>query len=225
MKKKIEIIGVIPVKGNSERIKKKNLRKFCNTNLLELKLKQLKKTKNFKSIIVSSESKQVLKIAEKNGYEVHERDPYYSTSRVPMSEVYSHIASELRGEHIAWINVTNPLANAKIYDNAVTVYRKILKSHDSLLSACKRQENFFFKNKPVNFKPYPWPRSQDLEGLISLTFAINILKRKNLEKWGSCVGKKPFFYILDSITAMDIDNKIDFDICEYLYKKKVIPQH
>ncbi len=225
MKKKIEIIGLIPVKGNSERIKKKNLRKFCNTNLLELKLKQLKKTKNFKSIIVSSESKQVLKIAEKNGYEVHERDPYYSTSRVPMSEVYSHIASELRGEHIAWINVTNPLANAKIYDNAVTLYQKILKSHDSLLSACKRQENFFFKNKPVNFKPYPWPRSQDLEGLVSLTFAINILKRKNLEKWGSCVGKKPFFYILDSITAMDIDNKIDFDICEYLYKKKVIPQH
>jgi len=224
MKNKVEIVGVIPVKGNSERVKKKNLRKFCNTTLLELKLRQLKKTKNFKSIIVSSESKKVLKIAKKYGYEIHERDPYYSTSRVPMSEVYSHIASQLRCQHIAWINVTNPLADSKIYDEAVKVYKKINNKYDSLLSACKRQENFFFKNKPVNFKPYPWPRSQDLEGLISLTFVINILKRKDLEKWGSCVGKKPFFHILDSITAMDIDNKIDFDICEYLYKKKIIHQ-
>ena len=43
--KKIEIEGIIPVKAYSERVKKKNLRKFVNTNLFELKLKQLSKTK------------------------------------------------------------------------------------------------------------------------------------------------------------------------------------
>ena len=215
------VVGIIPVKANSERVKKKNLRKFCNTTLFELKLKQLKKAKKFKSIIVSSENKKVLKIAERHGYETHLRDPYYSTSEVPMSEVYSYIASEVDAEHVAWINVTNPLADSKIYDMAVDQYKKVYKKYDSLLSASKKQENFFYKNKPVNFKPYPWPRSQDLEALISLTFVINILKRKNLAKWGSCVGKKPYFYILDSITAMDIDNKSDFNMCEYFYKKKL----
>ena len=35
--KKIEIVGIVPVKANSERIKKKNLRQFGNTNLFELK--------------------------------------------------------------------------------------------------------------------------------------------------------------------------------------------
>ena len=45
---KIEVVGIVPVKANSERMKKKNLRRFANTNLYELKLKQLKKTKNFK---------------------------------------------------------------------------------------------------------------------------------------------------------------------------------
>ena len=47
MKKKLDIIGVIPVKESSERVKGKNLRKFHNTNLYELKIAQLKKTKNF----------------------------------------------------------------------------------------------------------------------------------------------------------------------------------
>ena len=65
MKRIVEIVGIIPVKANSERVWKKNLRKFANTNLYELKLEQLKKTKNFKNFVVSSEDKKVLEIAEK----------------------------------------------------------------------------------------------------------------------------------------------------------------
>ena len=48
MKSKIEITGIIPVKAKSERVKNKNLRKFADTNLYELKINQLKNTKNFK---------------------------------------------------------------------------------------------------------------------------------------------------------------------------------
>ena len=67
--KKIEIVGIVPVKANSERIKKKNLRQFGNTNLFELKLKQLQKTKSFKYIVVSSEDKKILSIAKKKGFQ------------------------------------------------------------------------------------------------------------------------------------------------------------
>ena len=38
IKKKIEITGIIPVKANSERVKNKNLRKFSDSNLFEVKL-------------------------------------------------------------------------------------------------------------------------------------------------------------------------------------------
>ena len=136
-----------------------------------------------------------------------------------MSEVYSYIASEIQADHIAWINVTNPLAGSKIYDRGVELYKKMSKKYDCLLSACYIQENFFYKNKPINFKPYPWPKSQDLKGLISLPFVISILKRKKLEQRGSLVGNKPFFYILNPVVAKDIDNQNDFDYCEYFFKK------
>ena len=182
--KKIEVVGIVPVKANSERVKKKNLRKFGNTNLFELKLKQLKKTKNFKEIIVSSEDKKILNFAKKKGFSTHLRDPYYSTSTVPMSEVYSYIGSSVKSDHVAWINVTNPLAESKIYDKAVELYKKNLKKYDCLLSAIEVKENFFFKKKPLNFPRSPWPRSQDLEPLISLPFVINILKKKRSCKLG-----------------------------------------
>jgi len=216
--KKIEIEGIIPVKTFSERVRNKNLRKFDNTNLYKLKLKQLSKTKEFKNFIISSEDNKVLDIASKYGFKTHLRDKYYSTSSVSMSEVYSNLAKQVSTEYVAWINVTNPLVNHKIYDEAVNIFKKNNKNYDCLLSAIENKENFFFKEKPINFKRSPWPRSQDLKPLISLPFVINILKKKDLIKWGSCVGRKPYFYILNSLIATDIDNQQNFDFCEFIYK-------
>ena len=170
-----EIVGLIPVKGSSDRVPMKNLRKFGNSSLYELKLSQLSRAEGFKEIIVSSEEESILSIAEKKGFGTHKRNPKYSTSDIPMSEVYSYIASEIEGENIAWINVTNPLAEGHIYTNAIKLFNELDKKYDCLLSANNLQENVFYKGIPVNFKPSPWPRSQDLQGCCTLPFVINIL--------------------------------------------------
>ena len=152
------------------------------------------------------------------GFKTHLRDPYYSTSKVPMSEVYKYIASNINAEHVAWINVTNPLVGTKVYDDAAKIYKKNnFKKYDCLLSAVKNKENFFYKGKRVNFKRTPWPRSQDLEPLVSLPFAISILRRNDLVKWKSCVGKKPNFFYLDHVTATDIDEMHNFKFSEFIY--------
>jgi len=119
MNAKKNIVALIPVKGNSERVKGKNIRPFGDTTLLELKLKQLKEVDGFADLIVSSEDESILETAKKYDFSIHKRDPKYSTSHVPMSEVYSYIASEINGDDIAWINVTNPLADSQIYLNAI----------------------------------------------------------------------------------------------------------
>ena len=129
------IVGLIPVKGQSERVIRKNIRSFHNTTLLELKLEQLSNATGFENIIVSSEDQKITRIAKDKGFDIHIRDPKYSTSDVPMSDVYTYIASEISGDNIAWINVTNPLAGSYIYDRAVEIYSKTYKKFDSLLSA------------------------------------------------------------------------------------------
>ena len=218
---KKNIVALIPVKGNSDRVKKKNLTKFAGSNLFSIKLSQLKKTNCFKKIIISSESKKILNYAKKKGFEIHQRDKYFSTSKVSMSEVYTNIASEIEGDYIAWINVTNPLCDSYIYQNAVKKFQKISTKYDCFLSAVKNQQNYFYKKKTINFKRSPWPRSQDLEPLVSLPFAISILSRKNMIKWGSCVGRKPFFYFLNSLVATDIDDYQSFKLAEILFVNKL----
>ncbi|MFA5068974.1 MAG: hypothetical protein WC487_02515 [Candidatus Omnitrophota bacterium] len=213
-----EIVALIPVKGVSERVKSKNTRPFCDTTLYELKLEHMSFVKGFANIIVSSEDDGILEIARKKGFDTHRRDSRYSTSHIPMSDVYSYIASEIKGKHIAWVNVTNPLARPENYEDAIKAYSGLGPEYDCLLSAYELKDYIFHNGMPINFKPNPWPRSQDMKGLCALSFLVNILKRDDMVRWGSCVGQRPYFFMLDRITSMDVDYQEDFDFCQMIYK-------
>ena len=217
---KYNLVAVVGVKGDSERVPKKNIRPFADTTLLELKIRQLINSNSVDKIIVSSESQIALNIASSfDGVLTHKRDDYYSTSHVSMSEVYSYIASEIDSEHIMWSQVTSPLTGSTVYQNAVQTYNNLNKEFDCLLSCINVNEYLLKKYKPINFTRYPWQKSQDLKDVKALSFSINILKRENLIKWGSLVGLNPYYIELDKETSMDIDDIHDFNLCESIYKQ------
>ena len=222
MNSKNKITAVVAVKGDSERVPKKNLRPFGDTSLLELKLNQLIELETIDKIIVSSESETALNIAS-NFKKVltHKRDNYYSTSHVPMSEVYSYIASCIDAEHIMWTQVTSPLTTTKIYNEAIKTYNNLSDNFDCLLSCVNINEYLLKNDKPINFTRTPWQKSQDLKDIKALSFAINILKRSDLIEWGSLVGLKPFYLELPKDVSLDIDDIHDFNICESIYLSNI----
>ena len=63
MKKSIS--ALIAVRSGSVRVKNKNLRRFCESNLLELKIKQLKEIDGLDQIVVNSNCDEMLNIAKK----------------------------------------------------------------------------------------------------------------------------------------------------------------
>ena len=216
-----DFTALIAVKGNSERIKKKNIRPFASSTLLEIKLDQLKKNNLFKNILVSSESDAVLKKCKKFNVKLHKRDPYYSTPHVPMSEVYKYLAKKIKTNYIAWIPVTSPLVDNKIYKKAINTFKKMdKKNFDSLLSVHEIQEYLYYKKKPLNFKRVPHMRSQDLKKLYAVNFAINIITRENMIKYKTTIGQKPKFFIIPKNLSIDIDEKQDFEFAELLYNIK-----
>ena len=219
-----EVTALIPVKANSERVVSKNLRPFGDTSLFELKVKQIKEVRGFADVIVSSESEDVLRLAQSHGLGIHLRDPRLSTSDVPMSEVYSSIARDITGEHIAWVNVTNPLAGPEVYRRALEEFSRMPSECDCLLSVFELREYIFAKGAPLNFPPSPWPKSQDLSGVYAMSFIINILRRVDMVKWGSTVGSNPYFFINDRVESSDVDYQIDFDFCEFVYNQRRNPK-
>mgnify|MGYP001436093003 CR=1 FL=1 len=65
MKKKLNILGVIPARGGSKGIKKKNITKILGKPLIYYTIKAAKKSKIISDLIVSTDSKEIAKISKK----------------------------------------------------------------------------------------------------------------------------------------------------------------
>ena len=59
-------IAIIPARGGSKRIIKKNIRKFCGTPIIEYTINALKKSNLFEKIVVSTDDSEIAEVAEKN---------------------------------------------------------------------------------------------------------------------------------------------------------------
>ncbi|MFT6985471.1 MAG: CMP-N-acetylneuraminic acid synthetase/phosphoglycolate phosphatase-like HAD superfamily hydrolase [Psychromonas sp.] len=212
------LVALIAVRAGSQRVKNKNIRPFADSNLLEIKINQLKKVKQLDEIIVNSDCDKMLEIARKNGVTAIKREEKYASSEVGMSEVYQHFAEVTDSAHIMYANVTNPLAEAENYEEAISKYFSSLETNDSLAS-CHPIKEFLWKDgEAINYDTKNQPRSQDLPDIVALNFAISILPREVMHKKKNIIGEKPIFFVLDEIESVDIDTELDFYLAEKLYE-------
>ena len=216
----MKIKALVAVRSGSQRVVNKNIRPFAGSSLLEIKLNQLKRIPNIDGIVVNSNDDKMLEIASNMGCEVVKRDEYYASNQVSMSEVYRNMAENVNADVIAYINATNPLLNDRTIVQAIENYKKNISQYDSLNSAHLIKEFLFKENLPINYDLRHQPRSQDLPVISALNFAINIISREKMIECKNVVGYKPNIYIIDDVEATDIDNPIDFDFAEFVYKRK-----
>lgn len=214
----MKIKALVAVRSGSVRVKNKNIRPFAGSTLLEVKLAQLKRIPEIDGIIVNSNDDEMLKIAADMGCETVKRDEYYASNSVSMSDVYRNMAENCDCDVIAYINVTNPLLKDETISKAINMYMDNTDKYDSLNSAHLIKEFMFKDNLPINYDLRHQPRSQDLPDIYALNFAISILSREKMIECKNVVGYKPYIYGIDEVEATDIDNPIDFEFAEYVYK-------
>lgn len=61
----MKILGLIPARGNSKGVKKKNLKKFLGKPLIQHTIEQAKKSKLITDLYVSTENNEIEKISRK----------------------------------------------------------------------------------------------------------------------------------------------------------------
>ncbi|MDC0625636.1 cytidylyltransferase [Alphaproteobacteria bacterium] len=215
---KKKLTSIIGVRKGSQRIKNKNIRKFNSTNLLEIKIKQLKKIKDIDEIIVSSDSDKMLSIAKKLGVTTHEREAYYASSKANNSEVFENWASFIDSDFILYSPVTAPLIKKESIEKCINFLKK--KSRYKSVATTKLvKEHMWLNDKPFNYKLSDSPGSQNLPDVMSITFGCSIIKKTDMLKFRNVVTDKTKFIVLDEIEAIDIDTEIEFQFAEFLHKK------
>ncbi len=214
-----KITVVVPVRKGSQRVKHKNFKPFANSNLLKIKLDVLKQINVIDEIIVNTDSEVAMKIADEYDVNTCEREDYYASSECNNSEFFENIAENTDTDYIIYSPCTAPLIKVDTYYDFINRFRNAKDRYDSLTTVTDVKEHLWLNEKPLNYDPNNSPNTQDLPNIVSLTYGISIISKKDMIKYRNIVGKKPLFYKVDDFEAVDVDNPIDFEFAEFIYNK------
>ena len=214
-----KITVVVPVRKGSQRVKNKNFKPFADSNLLKVKLDVLKQVDVIDDIVVNTDSNIALQIADEYAVSKCVREDYYASSECNNSEFFQNIAENTNTDYIIYSPCTAPLIKVDTYYDFINRFRNAKDRYDSLTTVTDIKQHLWLNEKPMNYKPSDSPNTQDLPDIVSLTYGISIISKENMIKHRNVVGKKPLFYKLDDFEAIDIDNPIDFEFAEFIYKK------
>lgn len=213
----MKIIAIIPIKSNSKRVPKKNFKMINGKPLYRYLLDNLSKC-NFDEIYVDSNSKQIEKYCLKKNYSFIKRLPKLAKDNANGNHLLNYHAKLINADYYFQLFVTAPLLKIKSINKCIKIL-KTNKNIDSILTVKKINSWFWFKKKPINYKPQKLPRSQDALPVIQETTGLYGIKRNALIKNKCRIGKKPYFFEVSNSESLDLDNNEDFKILKSYVKK------
>jgi len=220
-------ICIIPARGGSKRIPKKNIKLFCGKPLIAYSIETALKSGLFDKVLVSTDSEEIAKVAKMYGAKVQKRPPELADDYGSTWDVIDYVLAKLeeegeRYDYICTIYATAPFLQVKYLKEG---YEK-LKNSDACRSFAVTTMPFpiqrTFKitkdGRCQMFQPENYfKRSQDLEE------AYQDAGQFYWEKVG-CKSEDIFFgkdsipIVLPRHLVQDIDTMEDFKRAELMYK-------
>lgn len=226
-----KILAIIPARGGSKSIPKKNIIPVGGKPLIAWTIEAARKSKYIDKVVVSSDSDEILKIASKYRAEPIKRPAELATDTASPEPLIFHALDHLKkGGYIPGIIVylqpTSPLRNSKDIDNAFDVF---LKSKGAALnSVCEVEKNYlktFLKNQhgflvgAVNNK-YPFTNRQKLPSLYMPNGAIYIIYTNVFKKTKMLFANKTIPFLMHGEKNIDLDTMEDLKELRRIIRKK-----
>ena len=230
----MEILSIIPARGGSKGIKRKNLKPILDKPLVAYTIEASLKSKYITKTIVSSEDDEILEVSKKFGAEIIKRPQELAQDETKTAPVMLHVLDELekegyRADYVVLLQPTCPLRDENYIDSAFDYYFEQMKNgYDSCFSAYS--ENYthakwriLHNNKLEALYDFRIrPRRQETEQhykMISENGAFYALKWDTLKEVKDFIGYNPTAYITPRV--IDIDTIEDFQKVEECLKKSV----
>ena len=222
-----KILAVIPVKMNSKRLKKKNTKNLCGHPMFIWTYAAAIKCKYLSKVIISSESKKILKIARNYGYkEKYIRPKNLTKDKFTNSDVAEDVIKNqsklgYNYNHIILLQPTSPIKKKKMLSDFIKSYLKS-KCHSGLSLKGPKFKKYDFLGKLKNDKYVKLKKGLDYKKLYSPNASIYISNVKKFLRNKKFFSKSMFGYVHDKFQSIDVDHKEDFQISELILSKKLI---
>jgi len=222
-----QIVVIIPAKGNSTRLRGKNIRNLNGKPLLEYTIRVAEEWGEYTSIYVNSEDDEVLDIASHCGAQPYKRPKKLSENDVMAVEVIKEQVKTLKlkpQDIILLMQVTCPLRKKDDIEKAFKIFQENGMSAPvvSVTEYEKAPEQAFFVNEenrlerkyPKNFNLITQKHKKAYR--YNTCMVINTVK--GFLKQEDTVGSNAIPYIMQPERSIDIDYDYQFKMAELLIK-------
>ena len=224
---KRKTIAIIPARGGSKGIPRKNLAQLAGKPLIWYSIQSAKESGLFDEIIVSSDDEDILQFAISESVLAQKRPSELAQDLTTSNEVISYIINENKfdnHDYICLLQPTSPLRTAvhiknafKIKSDNLTVI-SVKKQSKSVYKTFLLRENGFLQGLVSPEAPFI-PRQQIPE-LYSPNGAIYIFNVENFIASNNSIPQTNIVpFLMEHIESIDIDSSEDLIIANQILEK------
>lgn len=218
----MKILGIIPARGGSKGILKKNIKFLNGKPLIAYTIEAALNSKLYR-VIVSTDCDEIADVSKMYGAEVMMRERYLAEDKTPTLPVIQDVLKRIdeKFDAVMTLQPTSPIRNTQHINEAIELFGKDQEAN-SLISVVQVPHNFM-PEKLMSFNGKyllgntEVKRRQD----IAISYARNgaaiyITRTENLDEY--IFGGKILAYYMSKLESFDIDDMEDWEIVERLLK-------
>lgn len=221
MPKKQKTVALIPLRGGSSSIPRKNIRVIAGKPLCAWVLEAACTALGASNVFISTDSAEIAGVVTGLGLGVTiiDRPAELATDTASTESVMLHFADIVDFETVITLQATSPLTRPDDIKKAMSSFKKL--KYDSMLTGVRTGRFFWTRDgKALNYNPRNRPRRQDVDGWFMENGAFYITKRSILERFKCRIGGKTGIYEMRAETAVEIDEPEDWNAVERLLMKR-----
>lgn len=222
-------LAIIPARGGSKRIPKKNIKDFLGKPIITYSIEAALKSSLFNEVMVSTDDEEIAEIAQKYGAKVpFLRSENTTNDYATLTDVVKEVLvnyQEIRKlfDNTCLLLATAPFVNEEKLIKAYNLL--ITKNADCVITVTEYSFPIqrSFKIIDNGYLKMNWPenmnkRSQDLEKTYHSAGQFCFFKTCEFFKQNKLYMEKLYPFILDNLEVQDIDTETDWKLAEMKYK-------
>lgn len=225
-------IAVIPARGGSKRIPRKNIRLFQGTPVIGLTIKTLQDSGIFTHILVSTEDPEIGATASKFGAKILWRDlalsDDYTTTQQVMKDSVESIPINYASKHdpIFCVYPVTPFLTKELLHKGLAEVNSIGEGYVLVAQECRTPpERVFYYNKQGELEmPFPGAMQTRTQDFHPKFVDAGLFYAASRQTWSSGLpifSPSSKFIEIGRFDSVDVDQIQDWEFAEEIYKFRV----
>lgn len=217
------LAALIPMRHHSQRVPGKNYRPLAGKPLFQHIIETLLAVPEIERVVVDTDSEPVMDGLRKRlpNVVILNRPENLRADDIPMNEILLHDTAQVQADFYLQTHSTNPLLRPETVSRAIKTFLAAYPEKDSLFSVTRWQTRLYDQHgAAINHDPSVLLQTQELPPVYEENSCLYIFTRQNLFERHHRIGENPILFEIDPNEAWDIDEEFDFEIADFLMRRK-----